>query len=92
MVVNPSKPLIFTSKGTIKRHPSLSAYRNEIENAYKALEASDQQEIKPPSVWDRSGVQQFISEVVNTTLGVKANSDDDIFRIGADRFVMSLFD
>ncbi|KAF9056711.1 hypothetical protein BDP27DRAFT_1345078, partial [Rhodocollybia butyracea] len=87
IVVNPSKPLQLTAKGTPRRQASLDAYYDEIEYAYKALEEASQPEIKAPTTWDLKAVKNFVFEVVIKSLGFKVDEHDNIFRVGADSLI-----
>ncbi|KAF9066601.1 hypothetical protein BDP27DRAFT_1330220, partial [Rhodocollybia butyracea] len=87
VVVNPSKPLQLTAKGTLRRQVSLDAYHDEIENAYEALEVASQPEIKAPTTWDLKAVENFVSEVVIKSLGFKVDEHDSIFQVGADSLI-----
>ncbi|KAF9056716.1 hypothetical protein BDP27DRAFT_1433638 [Rhodocollybia butyracea] len=87
VVVNPSKPLQLTPKGTLRRQASLDAYHDEIENAYKALEEASQPEIKAPATWDLKATENFVSEVVIKSLGFKVDEHENIFRAGADSLI-----
>ncbi|KIK57003.1 hypothetical protein GYMLUDRAFT_247277 [Collybiopsis luxurians FD-317 M1] len=87
VVVHPSKPLELTAKGTLRRQPSLNAYHDEIESAYKALEEGPQRDIKSPTTWDLAAVKSFVSEIVGKSLGFQVDEDDSIFSMGADSLI-----
>ncbi|KIK57192.1 hypothetical protein GYMLUDRAFT_247153 [Collybiopsis luxurians FD-317 M1] len=87
IVTNPSKPLKLTPKGTLRRQPSLKAYHDEIEGAYKTLEEGGQRDTKPPTTWDLPGINIFVSEIVSSSLGFEVDENDNIFRVGADSLI-----
>ena len=89
VIASPLKPLEVTAKGSPRRQPSLDAYSDEIENAYKALEEGPQCDIKAPTTWDLTSVKIFVSKVVNNSLRFEVDENDDIFRAGADRLVLT---
>ncbi|KDQ07647.1 hypothetical protein BOTBODRAFT_180516 [Botryobasidium botryosum FD-172 SS1] len=84
VVSAPSKPFLYTPKGSVKRQVIVKMYETEIDAAYEAVEDASQTNIEPPTTWDYPNVRDFIEKVVSSVLGRGLADDDDIFQYGAD--------
>ena len=60
-------------------------YATEIADLYKAVEASSNSDIAPPSSWSVWDCSVFAKNIVQKVLGRNVNDEEDIFQIGADR-------
>lgn len=61
LVTSPNKPLFRTPKSTIMRKASLRSYESEIEQIYTVVDDSKGNDIKPPSIWDIDGIQEWLT-------------------------------
>ena len=86
LVTNPAKPLELTAKGSVRRSVCLAKYDEEIEAIYKAAESS-QDGPQPPTTWTPESTLEFVQAVVELALDHQVAGDDDLFSIGADRYV-----
>lgn len=90
VVTDPSHPLLYTAKHTIRRQVSLKEYADEVSRAYKAVAESSNEDISPPSSWELADVVQFVRSVADRVLERPVGVEDDLFQLGADRYVQSL--
>lgn len=84
----PSKPLLYTPKGTLRRQIILDQYADEINGLYSNVEHSTQEDIKAPSVWSISNAESFVRQTVKQTMKKpdwEINDTANIFDFGADR-------
>lgn len=88
LVTSPTKPFIFTAKGTPRRQYMIKEYDSEIEALYAAAaETTQADEVSPPKSWELPDVLDFVRlVVVRVTKAIFADSDD-LFQRGCDRFV-----
>ncbi|KAI5116179.1 hypothetical protein M0805_002877 [Coniferiporia weirii] len=87
IVTSPSKPLLYTPKGTIRRVPTLDQYTEEINAVYAAVDESAQDEVEGPVDWWLPNVTEFVRQVVRNTMrkGNNEFSDNaDLFEFGLD--------
>ncbi|KAA1477658.1 acetyl-CoA synthetase-like protein [Dentipellis sp. KUC8613] len=90
LVEDPAKPFPFTDKGTLRTKLVLDAYRDEIDEAYRALEtsASDALGVSiPPSglTDDLSELTTHIRAIATRVLSVDTIEDErDLFEAGLD--------
>ncbi|THH03024.1 hypothetical protein EW145_g6597 [Phellinidium pouzarii] len=86
LITSPSKPLLYTPKGTIRRRPILDQYTAEIDAIYAAVDESAQDEISGPKDWSISNVIKFVRQVVEKTMknNRQISDDKDLFEFGLD--------
>ena len=88
IVTNPSKPFLYTAKGTIRRQAIINEYEEEINAAYDTVDGSSQIDVTEPSTWDFASVKSFVRQVFDRTLksGMLGIDDNmDLFEVGLDR-------
>lgn len=91
LVASPSKPILFTPKGTLRRKATTEQYTEEIDVLYTAVSESGQEDIHGPEEWTLNSVLNFTRKVVARTM--KKNSKElidtaDLFEFGLDRLVL----
>ncbi|KAJ6576444.1 hypothetical protein DFH09DRAFT_1149378 [Mycena vulgaris] len=84
VVANPSKPIELTAKGTPRRAMVLEIYKDEIRDAYAAVEESSQTHLTPPDIYDALSTLNFVRTVVREVLTQNPSDDEDIFQHGCD--------
>ncbi|KIP01948.1 hypothetical protein PHLGIDRAFT_319891 [Phlebiopsis gigantea 11061_1 CR5-6] len=84
MVVSPSKPFVYTAKGTPRRVAIINDYADEIEALYAAADEATEDDLSPPSNWSYDAAKEFIRAVVTRVLEHSVNDNDDIFQHGCD--------
>lgn len=83
IVANSTKPFTYNPKGAPRRAVVLSAYDDEIEEAYANAEKGAT--LKPPAEWTEESSVDFVRTVVNGILRNAATDQEDIFDKGCDR-------
>jgi hypothetical protein len=89
LVTYASKPFEMTAKLAPRRPVALEAYKDEIEAAYNAVQASAANDVIPPSAWTSPEVLKFVRTIVYKVMEKEVGDDDDIFQQGGDRCVSS---
>lgn len=87
LIADPAKPFEYTSKGSIRREITLGRYQKEIDQLYDIVEAPDSFETAHPRSLEPSTVLDVIRTTVQRVLERKVEDDEDVFRLGADRYV-----
>lgn len=93
LIISPSKPLLFTPKGTLRRKVTLEQYTEEIDALYKAVDESAQEGITGPADWSAGNSVEFVRKAVEKTMkeGGRDWADSaDLFEIGLDRYDSSI--
>ena len=85
---SPSKPFVYTAKGTPRRHVIIKTYEAEINALYDAVDQSTQKDIDAPTSWEYEETLDFIRTVILSVLGHSVADDDDIFQHGCDRYAV----
>ncbi|KAJ3557213.1 hypothetical protein NM688_g1592 [Phlebia brevispora] len=85
---SPSKPFMYTGKGTARRQAIIALYQPEIEALYEAMNAAPQVDIAPPISWTESEILKFTRDVVHSVLRRDIPDGADIFQFGCDRRVL----
>lgn len=88
LVTSPSKPLLFTPKGTLRRKVTLEQYTEEIDALYKAVDESAQEDISGPVDWSIDNAIVFVRNAVEKTMkkgGRDLTDSADLFEFGLDR-------
>ena len=88
LVTSPSKPILYTPKGTIRRKLTLAQYTDEIDTIYKAVDESQQEFIDGPSDWSFENTLGFIKQAIEKTMKKGARDipvEADLFEFGLDR-------
>ena len=90
LVASPTKPILYTLKGTTRRKVTLEQYAEEIDALYAAVDESGQEDISGPADWTLDNSLDFARKVIEKTM--KKNSKEladsaDLFEFGLDRFV-----
>ena len=94
LIASTSKPLSYTTKGTLRRGAILRDYAQEIDAIYKAVEESSSTNVPVPNGssseggWTIDESLQFVHDVIHCIMkGAEAmGDDDDIFGFGCDRY------
>lgn len=89
IITSPSKPLLYTPKGTLKRQATLDQYATEINTLYVAVDESAQGEIIGPTDWSQSNAVGFVKQVVEKTMkknDLDITDEADLFEFGLDRY------
>ncbi|THH09230.1 hypothetical protein EW145_g2182 [Phellinidium pouzarii] len=87
LITSPSKPLLYTPKGTLRRQPVLDQYAAEIDAIYAAVDESAQNDIPGPTDWSTTNAKEFVRQVVEKTMKKNHHeiSDNvDLFEFGLD--------
>ncbi|KAF4612669.1 hypothetical protein D9613_011881 [Agrocybe pediades] len=84
IVTKPSKPFVYTAKGTPRRQTVLEVYEDEIKAMYDAITDSSQSEIQPPDEWDLVHTLDFVREILRKVFSHNLDDDMDIFEHGCD--------
>ena len=90
LATSPLKPFLYTMKRTIRRQLMLKDYASEIADAYLAVRESSNVDIPLPTSWALEDCVEFVRGVVKKLIKVaekEVGDDDDIFAVGADRWV-----
>lgn len=91
VVSSPSKPFLYTAKGTLKRHAILADYEQEINDAYDAVDNSSQTDVAIPAGQGVPEFKEFVRNVLDKIMKVDlkiVNDDKDLFELGLDRCVL----
>ena len=94
LVASPSKPILYTPKGTTRRKATLEQYSDEIDALYAAVDESGQEDISGPATWSLESALDFTRQVVAKTMkknGKELTNTIDLFEFGLDRFVFILY-
>jgi hypothetical protein len=86
LVANPSKPFLYTPKGTPRRQVVINLYEQEIEQGYSDLENASI-DLGNPESFGPEECRSFVSQLVEQIVGRKVQDDEDFFLCGCDRFV-----
>lgn len=84
LVASPSKPFLWTAKGTARRALILEEYKSEIEEIYKLVEESTQSNLELPFEWSKESTLEFVRSAVKSVVKNPLNDEDDIFERGCD--------
>ncbi|TFK39396.1 acetyl-CoA synthetase-like protein [Crucibulum laeve] len=84
IVATPSKPFQYTAKNTTRRHATIIEYQSKIDALYQSVEASSQDDVIIPVIWDDTTTRIFARSVVLKVLTRKVEDDDDVFQHGCD--------
>ncbi|KAF4571529.1 putative PKS/NRPS-like protein biosynthetic cluster [Pleurotus pulmonarius] len=85
IIADPTRPLVYTPKGTPKRGVILEAYEKEIENVYASFEETIPLNFPIPSIWTLASILELSRAVVKTVMSDNDLQDDvDIFQLGCD--------
>ncbi|KAF9070459.1 hypothetical protein BDP27DRAFT_612156 [Rhodocollybia butyracea] len=84
LITSPNKPLPRAGKGTILRKAALKEYEKEIDQIYETVE-SNAGTVEPPTNWELSMVQDWLTTQVEELCHNSVNESDDIFEHGFDR-------
>lgn len=92
LVTSPSKPILYTPKGTTRRKATLEQYAEEIDALYAAVDESGQDDISGPAEWTLESTLDFTRKVVARM--IKKSSKElvdtsDLFESGLDRSVFT---
>lgn len=92
LIASPSKPILYTPKGTTRRKATLEQYTEEIDALYAAVDESGQEDISGPAEWTLENALYFIRKVVSRTMkksSKELSDSSDLFEFGLDRLVFS---
>ncbi|KAI0341272.1 acetyl-CoA synthetase-like protein [Trametopsis cervina] len=88
LVEDPSKPFLFSDKGTVKMKAALDLYHDEIEAAYKAIEdgtgTAQSNAAASLDFTNTAAVTEFIRSLLVDALGRDISDEDDFFNSGLD--------
>jgi hypothetical protein len=87
LVASPSKPFLYTAKGTIRRAGTLEAYQSEIDALYDAVAETTLEDLAPPADASAPAILPFVRAVVASVVKVAVSDTDDLFQHGCDRRV-----
>jgi hypothetical protein len=87
LVASPLKPFEISAKNTPRRMAILTAYQDEIKQAYASADKCSQPDIPLPEIWEIEECLVFVRCAVRRVLQVAVTDDEDIFQAGCDRFV-----
>ena len=87
LVASPLKPFEISAKNTPRRMAVLTAYQDEIKQAYASADNCSQPDIPLPEIWEIEECLVFVRCAVRRVLQVPVSDDEDIFQAGCDRFV-----
>lgn len=96
LIAGPDRQFEYTSKGSLRRQITLAKYEQEINRLYEATESGHASTAVPADM-SQDKVPEFdnflpqIRTAVRTILGDSVGDDDDLFRAGADRYVIFVF-
>ena len=86
-----NKPLPRTPKGAVNRKAALSLYDDDIGGLYRRQELGGDGASILPTTWDETGLQEFVSRVIDGTVGsgreqgASIDACRDLFEQGCDR-------
>ncbi|KIJ53201.1 hypothetical protein M422DRAFT_25667 [Sphaerobolus stellatus SS14] len=88
----PSKPLLFTGKGTLRKGAIINEYSDEINELYRTVEESSRSEVPIPDVqpdsggWDLESTLRYVQAVVREVMNLPStvDLDNDLFELGCD--------
>jgi hypothetical protein len=89
IVASPSKPFLYTPKGSLRRSATLDSYEAEIEAIYEAVAEATQEEISAPAHWSPESSSVFVRRVVTSVVKAEVSDQDDLFERGCDRWISS---
>jgi len=87
LVASPLKPFEISAKNTPRRMAVLTAYQDEIKQAYASADKCSQPDIPLPEIWEIEECLVFVRCAVRRVMQVPVSDDEDIFQAGCDRFV-----
>jgi hypothetical protein len=87
LIASPSKPILFTEKGTIKRGATLAQYDDNVDDLYHNVEATALVDISIPSTWTSEASLVFVRAVVQHVLPVVTSDTHNLFDMGCTRYV-----
>jgi hypothetical protein len=85
LVASPSKPFQYTAKGSARRQAIIQDYEEEIEDVYRAVAETTQENLEGPANWDASSALDFVRKVVHGVLKTAVPDSADLFQYGCDR-------
>lgn len=91
LVASPSKPILYTPKGTTRRKLTAEQYTEEIGALYAAVDESGQENISGPADWTWDNSLDFTRKVIEKTMKNSKELADsaDLFEFGLDRLVLA---
>ncbi|KAH7084377.1 hypothetical protein FB567DRAFT_629884 [Paraphoma chrysanthemicola] len=85
LVADTTKPFSTTSKGTVRRGPTLQLYQQEIENLYVQADAKVDKGAVPLNLSNLAEVRDKLRRIVASVTGqANLQDDDDFFAAGVD--------
>jgi hypothetical protein len=87
LIASPSKPFVYTAKGTPRRQAILNDYKTEIEALYETVDETAQPQVPLPANWSNSNALEFIRATVSNVMNRDVGDEDDLFQHGCDRYV-----
>ncbi|KAJ3569819.1 hypothetical protein NP233_g4796 [Leucocoprinus birnbaumii] len=84
LVARPSKPFLYTPKGTPRRQVIINQYEEEIDQGYIDLEKASAIDLKSPDTFGLEDSKLYVSQLVEQIMGRELQGDDDFFLSGCD--------
>ncbi|KAG8784498.1 hypothetical protein FRC12_018624 [Ceratobasidium sp. 428] len=94
ILIDPSRPLPRTPKGSVSRSAALKAYEKEIDDMYAALDKHSDvtAAIGTPSSWsETTPIQDWLRKCVGSVLGREVSVGGDLFQQGMDSLTATIF-
>ena len=90
VVASPTKPFLYTAKGTIRRQATLDSYKPEIDALYADIEGNLQNYFTLPKHWSSKDMKQMVTRIVEGVLKPSRLIEDntDLFELGLVRYVI----
>uniref|UniRef100_A0A0W0G571 Putative acetyl-CoA synthetase-like protein n=1 Tax=Moniliophthora roreri TaxID=221103 RepID=A0A0W0G571_MONRR len=83
LTTSPSKPFMYTEKGSLRRGAILKAYTPEIDELYKLAEQTVSSNVLFPTDWHFENILNFVQAVLQT-IPLHVPKDEDVFRYGCN--------
>ncbi|KAG8683147.1 hypothetical protein FRC09_016263, partial [Ceratobasidium sp. 395] len=93
ILIDPSRPLPRTPKGSVSRSAALKAYEKEIDDMYAALDKHSDvtAAIGTPSSWrEATPIQEWLRKCVGNILGREVSVGGDLFQQGMDSLTATI--
>ncbi|KAF5353868.1 hypothetical protein D9756_007248 [Leucocoprinus leucothites] len=84
LVAHPSKPFLYTPKGTPRRQVIINQYEEEIEQGYIDLETASVIDLGSPDSFGLEECRLYVLQLVEQIMGRELREDDDFFLSGCD--------
>ncbi|KAF9556700.1 acetyl-CoA synthetase-like protein [Agrocybe pediades] len=84
LVSKTSKPFVYTSKSTPRRHTIIDQYEEEIEALYATLPRITEAVVVPPTSWEFEETLVFVRANVHAVLSNNIDDTTNIFQYGCD--------